>query len=147
MAIINELDLDNIGIQPDIFHMNISEASIADALRATGKYIKHVHMNETNHYSFGSGHADYKAIMKTLKEINFTGCLAIYMPYTTQEIFNMGSQGYGKSGSFATKKGLVRPDLKSYLETPIKYLKEIENILDSSTKTYEMDTYCESGVI
>jgi len=127
MAIIKDSGFDNIGIQPDIFHMNIEEASIPDALRATGKYVKHVHMNETNRYSFGSGHADYKAIMKTLKEINFSGYLAIYMPLTTQEMFNRVS----------------RHELKPYLQLPLRYLKEIENTIDSSTITYEMDAYLE----
>lgn len=124
MSIIKDLGFSNIGIQPDIFHMNISEASISDAIRAAGRHVKHVHMNETNHCRHGTGHADYKAIMKTLKEIKFRGYIAIYMPLTTREIF----MGGGNNSD--------RPDLKPYLEKPLKYLKEI---VELERKSYEIN--------
>jgi len=130
IRIIDEIRFSNTGIQPDIFHMNIGEASIPDSLRAAGKYVKHVHVNETNHYALGTGHADFKAIVTTLKEINFTGYLAIYMPLTTREIFLMTSRGYGSSSSLQEGSALTRPDLKTYLERPLKYMKQIESLVE-----------------
>ena len=116
--------MENLGIQPDIFHMNVGEGSIPDAIRSGGEYVKHFHMNETNHREHGTGHADYPAIIKALKDINYGGYIAFYMPFTTQEIFNMASQGYGQSSGGAGN--LKRPDLRPYLERPLKMFKELE---------------------
>ena len=126
---IDKLGVSNVGIQPDVYHMNIGEASIPDALRAAGKYIKHFHMNETNHYRLGTGHADFKAIIRTLKEINFTGYIALYMPLVSQETLLHHKED-----------APIGPDLKTFLEEPLKYLKKIENTVDLQRKIYEMDS-------
>ena len=136
MSIIKDLDCSNIGIQPDVYHMNIEEASVSDAIRAAGEHVKHFHINETNRYSLGSGHADYKAIMKALKEIDFAGYVAVYMPLTTQEISNMAGSGYKASGSPEGGTGAARPDLKHSLEMPLRYLKGIESLVDLGREAY-----------
>ncbi len=45
IGLIDELGVDNLGVQPDVFHMNISESSMTSALRAAGKRIRVFHMN------------------------------------------------------------------------------------------------------
>jgi len=135
VSIIEESGLDHIGIQPDIYHMNISEASMTDALRAAGKYIKHVHTNETNHYTIGTGHADYPAVIRALKAIGFDGYLAIYMPFVSQEVFGMGG-GYGAEAGEGSGARAGKPDLKPHLETPIKYLKQIECVVEKEREIY-----------
>lgn len=127
LAVIRETGCSNVALQPDVFHMNIGEASITDALREGEKYIRHIHMNETNHYRFGAGHADFKAIVRTLKEIGFAGYVTIYMPLMTRELFNMTFRGMLDSGNRP-----IRPDLRSSLESPLKSLKEIEREIDSN---------------
>ena len=42
--LINSLDFPNVGIQPDIYHMNIAEVSIPDALHTAGNRIKLMHI-------------------------------------------------------------------------------------------------------
>ena len=134
--IIDELGFDNMGIQPDVHHMNISEGPMLKALRDVGPYIKHIHMNETNHYSLGSGHADYPGIIRVLKDIDYQGFLAFYMPMTTQEVFYLTSERCATSEASGVAKESLRPELKPLLEMPLNYLKQIENTLDSATKTY-----------
>lgn len=136
IQIIEASGLDSIGIQPDVFHMNVAESSTTDALRAAGKYVKHVHLNETNHYALGTGHADYPAIIRALKDIGFDGYLAIYMPYVSQELFHM-SGGYGADSGLYAK--ITKPDLRPYLEWPINYLKQIETMIDREREIYEKD--------
>ena len=80
IRLIGELGFDSLGVQPDIFHMNISEASITESLHAAGNRIRVVHMNETNHYRLGTGHADYAAIIRALKDIGFDGYVTVYAP-------------------------------------------------------------------
>ena len=121
MSVIKELDCDNIGLQPDVFHMNVGEGSILDALRSAGKCVKHIHMNETNHFSFGAGHADLKGIYRTLKEIEFSGYITVYMPLVSRELFNLTFRGITDGAG-----KLSNNELKSYLSGAIDYLKKVE---------------------
>ena len=126
VRVIDDLGMDNLGVQPDVFHMNIAEASIPHALRAAGKLIKVVHMNETNHYRLGTGHADYKAIFRTLREFGFDGNISVYMPYTTQDAFQKG------------RLAASRPDLRTVATQQIQFLKEIESAVDAEEAVYNV---------
>ena len=136
---IDDLGLDNLGIQPDVFHMNLEEGSTPDALRAVAPHIWHFHLNETNHYSHGMGHADYKAIYRILKGIHYDGFLANYCPLTTQEIIaGAESEVYGSAGeqrSGGDKSS--RPDLLEVLSTMVQFQKNIEKAVDLSRERYE----------
>ena len=71
VAFLDTLDTDNVVILADLFHMNIEEANIADALRTYGKHIAHVHFVDSNRRPAGCGHMDYTAIASALKEISY----------------------------------------------------------------------------
>ena len=66
----------NIKLLCDLFHMNIEEASIADALRAAGPLVGHVHFVDSNRQAMGWGHTDMAPIMGALREINYAGYLS-----------------------------------------------------------------------
>ena len=126
MSVIDEIGSDFLGLQPDIYHMNISEASIPAALKAAGRHVKVVHMNETNHRFCGAGHADYPAIYRTLKEIVFDGYVSVDMPWISQEVSQMTAAGYGRAGTSGAAAGAGAPDLKSVLERQLAFLKNVE---------------------
>ena len=107
--------------------MNISESSITDALRAAGKRIRVFHMNETNHYRLGTGHADYKAIIRTLKECSFAGYVTVYAPLISEDVFHKKGQSPD------------RPDLKTALGEQLRFLKEMESIVDAERTIYGID--------
>ena len=73
-------------------------------------------------FSFGAGHADLKGIFQTLKEINFTGYVTVYMPLVSRELFNLGFRDMVDKGITPAKA-----DLKSYLGNAIDHLKKIES--------------------
>ena len=127
--LIDELGLPNLGVQPDIYHMNIAEASITDALRAAGHRIKLMHMRETNDYFLGEGHADHHAIMRVLKEINFEGHISIYMPLVPREL----------SYRAQSDEAVRRPDLFTVLEKQLLFLKGIEGSLESRRAVYSAE--------
>jgi sugar phosphate isomerase/epimerase len=129
VSVIEDLRPYDVGIQPDIFHMNVSDPAIPDALRAVGKYIRHIHINETNHYGLGTGHADHRAILKTLKEIGYTGYLCVYMPFTTQVAAGAVGQGYGHADVTAGPATQDLSNLRFYLKRTIDYLKDLEQSL------------------
>ena len=126
IRLIDDLDLDNLGIQPDVYHMNISEASIPHALLAAGRHIKVVHMNETNHYRLGTGHADHVTIMRTLKECDFDGYVSVYAPVTSQDVFQLKG------------RTVARPDLETVLAQQLRFLKEIESAVDAERAIYDL---------
>ena len=122
---IDELGLGNLGVQPDVYHMNVEEGSIPDALRHAGSRIRHFHLNETNHCQHGTGHADYQEIFRILKGIGYDGYLSTYMPKTTQAILQ-GGPGNPR-----------RPDLVEILTGLLGFLKETERTVDQSRGFYE----------
>jgi len=134
--LIDELGVDNLGIQPDISHLFYGEASIPDALRAAGPRIKHTHINETNRYALGTGAADYRAIVRVLKEVGFDGYMGIYLPLTDQKTFWLSQRGYGAGGAAARANLPARPPLRPYLEWPIRYLTQIEAAVDAERQLY-----------
>ena len=73
VAFLKTLKSDNVKLLADLFHMNIEEANIADALRAGGSYIGHVHFVDSNRRPTGNGHMNYEPIAAALKEIGYQG--------------------------------------------------------------------------
>ncbi len=123
--LIDEIGLSNMGVQPDVYHMNIAEASITEALLAAGHRIKLMHMRETNDYFLGQGHADHYAIMKILREIDFDSYISVYMPLVPRELsYRAGSQAESK------------PDLLTVLQRQLLYLKGIEQTLERRDSVY-----------
>ena len=65
------LDTKNVVILADLFHMNIEEVSIVDAIRTYGQHIGHVHFVDSNRRPAGCGHMDYAPIAVALKKIGY----------------------------------------------------------------------------
>lgn len=66
----------NVRILSDLFHMNIEESNIADALRAGGDLIGHVHFADSNRHAVGFGHTDVAPIVAALRDIGYAGYLS-----------------------------------------------------------------------
>ena len=67
----------NIGLMPDVFHMNIEDDDIAQSLVRNGKYVKYIHFADSNRLSPGKGHLDFKMILNALKTIGFDGWASV----------------------------------------------------------------------
>jgi len=63
-------------IMADFFHMNIEETDIARSIRRAGKYLCHVHLADSSRTEPHSGHTDFAAGLKALKDVNFRGYMA-----------------------------------------------------------------------
>ncbi|MHC4475399.1 MAG: TIM barrel protein [Planctomycetota bacterium] len=82
IELIKSLQCKNVLLLADLFHMNIEEVSIGDAIRAAGDYIGHVHFVDSNRRPAGMGHIDLQEAAKALRDINFTGhASAEALPY------------------------------------------------------------------
>ena len=80
MRLIKAINLDNLGLMLDLFHMNIEEPSLSDGLRTAGDRLWHVHIADSSRCYPGSGHIQYGPIFATLKEMGYQG-------YVSAELF------------------------------------------------------------
>ncbi|MEZ6096845.1 MAG: sugar phosphate isomerase/epimerase family protein [Pirellulaceae bacterium] len=64
-------------IMYDTFHANIEEKSIADAIRAGGDMIAHVHISENDRSTPGAGNVRWDENFKTLNEIKYDGWMTV----------------------------------------------------------------------
>jgi 5-keto-L-gluconate epimerase len=73
---IQAVELDNIGLMLDLFHMNIEEASFEEGLQTAGDRLWHIHIADSNRCYPGSGHIQYQSIFPTLKEMHYQGFIS-----------------------------------------------------------------------
>lgn len=73
----NRLGFSNLGLMPDLFHMNIEEKSIEESLKLAGNKISYIHFADSNRYAPGNGHLDFISIINTLKEIGYDGYITL----------------------------------------------------------------------
>ena len=66
----------NVKLLADLFHLNIEEASLPDALRAAGPHIGHIHFADSNRRAIGFGHIDVAPVVQALREVNYNGYLS-----------------------------------------------------------------------
>jgi sugar phosphate isomerase/epimerase len=75
-AFLGGLQTKNVKLLCDLFHMNIEEASIPDALREAGPLVGHVHFADSNRRAIGFGHTLVPPIVTALREIGYGGYLS-----------------------------------------------------------------------
>ena len=76
------LSTQNVKLLADLYHMNIEETNLADALRAAGSHVGHIHFADSNRKAAGLGHTDFAPIVGALREIGYDG-------YLSAEIFSL----------------------------------------------------------
>jgi len=76
LVLLSQLRTRNVKLLADLFHMNIEEADIAQAIRRGSSAIGHVHFVDSNRRPAGDGHIDFKAIAKSLAAIGYDGFLS-----------------------------------------------------------------------
>lgn len=76
VALCKEVDRPNVGLQLDLFHMNIEDVSFAESFWVAGNYLRHIHVADSNRWPPGKGHLDIPAIIATIKELGYRGYLS-----------------------------------------------------------------------
>jgi D-psicose/D-tagatose/L-ribulose 3-epimerase len=66
-----------VGLMMDTFHANIEEKHLGKALGMAGSRLWHVHANENDRGTPGTGHVAWDEIGAALKKINYGGALVI----------------------------------------------------------------------
>ncbi len=71
------IDSPRVKLMMDTFHANIEEKSLGKAIEAAGPLLVHMHANENDRGTPGTGHVAWNEIAAALKKINFDGALVI----------------------------------------------------------------------
>jgi sugar phosphate isomerase/epimerase len=114
IAFVDEVGLDSIRCMADTFHMSIEDRDIADAIRAAGSRLAHVHLADSNRAAPGRGHLDFKPIVEALRDIQFTG-------YASFELLPAAGDVFG-----VLKGGKAPEFFDQYTEESIRYMKKVE---------------------
>jgi sugar phosphate isomerase/epimerase len=61
----------------DLFHMSIEEVDLPAAIRSSRESLAHVHLADSNRHFPGAGHTSFAEILAALREIDYSGCLAL----------------------------------------------------------------------
>ncbi len=97
---ISTLPTDNLRILADLFHMNIEEADMADAIKAVGAHIGHVHFADSNRRAVGMGHSPIAEAVTALKQIGYSG-------YLSAEIFPKPDSATAAKQTIESYRGIV----------------------------------------
>ena len=66
-----------VGVMLDTFHMNMEEFDLSDAIRQAGTRLVHFQANENNRGFVGSGHIDWPAIARALRDVAYRGPIVL----------------------------------------------------------------------
>ena len=86
IALVARLGIPNVKLMPDVFHMNIEDASIAASLEAAAGRVGYVHLADSNRWAPGQGHTDFQAILGALRTIGYDDWVAVeILPYPSPD--------------------------------------------------------------
>lgn len=72
-GLVRSRGLGSVALLADLFHMNIEEPSIEEALREAGELVAHLHFADSHRGPAGTGHLDLGSIARVLREIGYRG--------------------------------------------------------------------------
>ena len=67
----------NLGLMPDVFHMNIEDDYIGKSLIRAGSAVRYIHLADSNRLAPGQGHIDFDEVFSALSEIGFDGWASV----------------------------------------------------------------------
>lgn len=77
LELLKMIDSPRVKLMMDTFHANIEEKSLGKAIEAAGPLTVHMHANENDRGTPGTGHVAWKEVAAALKKVNFDGALVI----------------------------------------------------------------------
>ncbi|NHN34956.1 sugar phosphate isomerase/epimerase family protein [Paenibacillus agricola] len=95
--LVEEVNVNCVGIMADLFHMNIEERNHMTSLRNIAPYLLHVHIADNTREAAGLGQTNFVTVMRTLIEIGYTGAITMEFmprvsnPYLSAETNESGS--------------------------------------------------------
>jgi len=76
-TLLAKVERENLGLMPDVFHMNIEDAHIGESLAAYASLIRYVHLADSNRLAPGWGHLDFADVFDGLRRAAYGGWASI----------------------------------------------------------------------
>ena len=67
----------SVKVMGDLFHMNIEEDDLGEAIRVADGYLAHVHLADSSRLQPGTAHTDFAGAFRALRDIGFDGYMAM----------------------------------------------------------------------
>jgi len=77
MAIVEAVNSPALGLLLDTFHMNMEDPDLGAAIRLAGKRLYHFQANENHRGFVGTGHVDWRHVVKALIDIGYDGPITL----------------------------------------------------------------------
>lgn len=77
VSLMRKVNMPNMKLMPDVFHMNIEDQTIAGELEKNMGYIAYIHLADSNRLAPGQGHTDFISIFESLKRAGYTGWVSV----------------------------------------------------------------------
>jgi 5-keto-L-gluconate epimerase len=75
LELVKEAGRECVKLMPDLFHMNIEDASFREVFEKGKDYITYIHVADSNRLAPGWGHLPFDEIFQILKDIDYDGWL------------------------------------------------------------------------
>lgn len=86
VELVKKVNCKNFTMMPDVFHMNIEDAKIGEALVRNGEAVRYIHLADSNRWAPGDGHLDFDDIFASLAKIKYNGwCTVECLPFPSPE--------------------------------------------------------------
>lgn len=76
-AVLDRMGHDHLGLMPDVFHMNIEDRSIGHSLTMYKKYVRYIHVADSNRHAPGRGHVNFDEVFSALGAIGYRGWVSV----------------------------------------------------------------------
>jgi sugar phosphate isomerase/epimerase len=76
VELIKKINMPNIMLLPDVFHMNIEDKNISRELAKNIDFIKYIHFADSNRLAPGQGHIDFQQIFSQLLTAGYDGWIS-----------------------------------------------------------------------
>ena len=77
VKLIERLEIKELKLMPDLFHMNIEDTSIEGNLKKYIDYISYIHFADSNRLAPGWGHLDFKSVVDILNSAGYNGWISV----------------------------------------------------------------------
>ena len=77
VELMRKVDMPNMKLMPDVFHMNIEDRTIRGELAKYIDYVAYIHLADSNRLAPGRGHTDFEDIFAGLKEAGYDGWVSV----------------------------------------------------------------------
>lgn len=86
LSYVDPLGIPSLTAGADVFHMNIEERHVGEALRAAAPRLGHVHLADSDRLAPGGGHVDFAGVLAGLDAGGYRGWLSMELFYITPQL-------------------------------------------------------------